>query len=203
MLVGRRKTLRPLTSKDSIHFVLRSTWAMGPHSFLARRNRQVIERIIQKFAKKFGVRIYRQAINSNHLHLLLRITNRVLYRAFIRAVSGKIASHVMGQQSFKVFAKSRARIRAGDGSQANEDCSLDWNNSEKFTESFWQHRPFSRVVTWGQDFKSCSNYLLRNTLEAFGFIQYKPRKNYYARWVKDTIELTNLRFRNFELKNNS
>lgn len=195
LLVGRRKTLRPLTSKDSIHFVLRSTWAKGPDSFLARRNRHVIERILLKFAKKFGVRIYRQAITSNHLHLLLRITNRTLYRAFIRAVSGKIASHIMGQQSFKIFAKARVKLHTGDGSQirnmmsnskaSNRDLSRDRSNDQsnnqrkvedEITSSVWQYRPFSRVVNWGQDFKSCAKYLLRNNLEAFGFIPYKPQK---------------------------
>lgn len=96
LLAGKRKSIRPLSSKDSIHFVLRSQWAMGRDSFLAPRNKSSIERIIRRFALKFGVRIYRQTFNSNHIHLLLRITNRVLYRAFIKAVPGKIASHVIG-----------------------------------------------------------------------------------------------------------
>ncbi|MBC7464798.1 MAG: transposase [Bdellovibrio sp.] len=123
LLSGKRKSIRPLSSKDSIHFVLRSQWAMGRDSFLAARNRQSIERIIRSFALKFGVRIYRQAINSNHIHLLLKITNRVLYRAFIKAVNGKIASHVMGEQSFKLFSQARQGLKAlnkeygaGDGS---------------------------------------------------------------------------------------
>ncbi|MBC7421682.1 MAG: hypothetical protein H7328_13215, partial [Bdellovibrio sp.] len=73
LLYRRRKSMRPLSSKDSIHFVLRSTWTMGPDSFLAQRNYQAIHQIITRFAKKFGVRIYQRAINSNHLHLLLRI----------------------------------------------------------------------------------------------------------------------------------
>ena len=92
LLEGRRKHLRPLSVKDSLHFVLRSRWASGKDSFLAARNRKVIDNIITHFAKKFGVKIYERALNSNHIHLLLRITNRPLYRAFIKVVSGKVAS---------------------------------------------------------------------------------------------------------------
>ncbi|MBC7421426.1 MAG: hypothetical protein H7328_11930, partial [Bdellovibrio sp.] len=45
-------------------------------------------------------------------------------------------------------------------------------------------RPFSRVVNWGRDFKTCVSYLKQNFLEAFGFVKYKPRKNLYATWLK-------------------
>ncbi len=196
LLCGRRKSLRPLSSRDSVHFVLRSTWAMGPDSFLAKRNYRDIDWYITHFAKKFGVRIYQRAINSNHIHLLLRITNRRLYRAFIKALSGKVASHVMGQQSFKAFAKARLALRtssqsercretpsksvAGDGSKTTATA----NKKDRTRKGFWEYRPFSRVVNWGRDFKTCVNYLKQNFLEAFGFVAYKPRKNYYAAWVK-------------------
>lgn len=177
LLNGKRKSVRPLTSKDCIHFVLRSCWAVGKDSFLVKRNRNQVDLIINSFAKKFGVKIYQRAINSNHIHLLLKITNRVLYRAFIKAVTGKIASHVMGQQSFKLFSESRQNKSinsvAGDGSDSREQ-------APRKELGFWQYRPFSRIVNWGQDFKSCTRYLKQNVLEALGFVAYKTRKNYYA-----------------------
>ncbi len=184
---GKRRLQRPLSSKDSIHFVLRSEWAKGPDNFLQTKNRYEIERIITRFAKKFGVRIYQQAINSNHIHLLLRITNRVLYRAFIKAVSGKIASHVMKHNSFTQFLElrktspkmnasktvdPRTALKAGDGSKIIN-----------LAKGFWQFRPFSRVVSWGRNFKSCARYIKQNVLEAYGFIKYEPRKNYYSKWA--------------------
>ncbi len=186
LLEGRRKSMRPLSSKDSIHFVLRSSWAMGSDSFLAQRNRSQVDRIISRFAKKFGVRIYERAINSNHIHLLLKMTNRRLYRAFIKAVSGQIASHVMGQQSFLEFSMSRLKSCAGDGSKSSSGrrkCGIGKKVNE-VRAGFWQFRPFSRVVNWGRDFKLCVNYLKQNVLEAFGFVQYKPRKNLYSAWIK-------------------
>lgn len=43
-------------------------------------------------------------------------------------------------------------------------------------ESFWDHRPFTRILEWGKDFTSTCNYIVRNILEAYGVIQYTPRK---------------------------
>ena len=218
LLEGRRKHTRPLSVKDSLRFVLRSRWASGKDSFLAARNRKVIENIITHFAKKFGVKIYERALNSNHFHLLLRITNRPLYRAFIKAVSGKVASHVMGQQSFKLFCESRqpgisesrqpkrqtssfdpnAKIsKAGDGVQTAKGAqtveknmqTLDKNKIKdgKKNQGFWEFRPFSRIVNWGRDFKTCVQYFKQNVLEALGFVPYKPRKDYYSKWLKDVF----------------
>ena len=204
LLQGRRKSLRPLTSKDSIHFVLRSCWAVGADSFLSRRNHRQIDQIINCFAKKFGVRIYQRALNSNHLHLLLRITNRRLYRSFIKAVSGQIASHVMGQRSFLEFSRTRVKPVRGDGLQSSSEhqknakvktdgssvkCSgtrSDKNSDVSFDANsrFWQFRPFSRVVHWGRDFKVCVKYLKQNVLEAFGFVLYQRRKNNYIAWIR-------------------
>ena len=144
-----------------MHFVLRSRWASGKDSFLAARNRKVIDNIITHFAKKFGVKIYERALNFNHIHLLLRITNRPLYRAFIKVVSGKVASHVMGQQSFKLFSESRqpkrqtssfdpnAKIsKAGDGVHSSKGAqtveknmqTLDKNKIKngKTSQGFWE-----------------------------------------------------------------
>ena len=190
LLEGRRKSMRPLSSKDSIHFVLRSSWAMGSDSFLAQRNRKQVDRIICRFAKKFGVRIYERAINSNHIHLLLRMTNRRLYRAFIKAVSGQIASHVMGQQSFLEFSRSRQKFVKGDGSKTSSGVQKS-EIGRDVKNGFWQFRPFSRVVNWGRDFKMCLNYLKQNVLEAFGFVKYKPRKNYYTAWTKHASPIVN------------
>ena len=192
LLFKKRKSKRPLSKKDSIHLVLRSEWAMGKDSFLAKRNHLPIRQILLRFSKKFGVKVYQQAITSNHIHLLLRITNRALYTAFIKAISGQIASHTMGQQSFKVFASARTKLVAGYGttssvspkSNKHADAVNIVTAIHQTPEGFWQFRPFSRITNWGRDFKQCIGYLKQNILEAFGFVNYKPRKNYYSKWIK-------------------
>ena len=138
LLYKKRKSKRPLSKKDSIHLVLRSEWAMGSNSFLAKPNQQAIKLILLRFSKKFGVKVYQQAINSNHVHILLRITNRKLYTAFIKAVSGQIASHTMAQQSFEVFASAHKNISAhknksaGDGSKASSEVKSTHQNPKGF-----------------------------------------------------------------------
>lgn len=180
LLQNKRKSQRPLTAKDSIHFVLRSECATAQNSFLVAKNRTAIGRILDRFAKKFAVRIYQKSINSNHIHLLLKITNRTLYKAFIKAISGQIACHVMEQQSFKVFQKKWQRSQRGDGPRGPQ------SDSRK-QQGFWQFRPFSRVVNWGQDFKICTGYIKQNVLEALGFIQYRLRKNNYSVWLAKVV----------------
>lgn len=178
LVQGKRKSIRPLSTKESVHFVMRSCWAVGKDSFLAQRNRKIIDLILNQFAKKFGVKIYQRAVSSNHIHLLLKITNRVLYRAFIKAVTGKIASHVMGRQSFELFSRSRCASIGGVGVAEHDQAS-------KKALGFWNFRPFSRVVNWGQDFNACVKYLKQNILEALGFVPYKTRKNYYTADLAD------------------
>ena len=57
----------------------------------------------------------------------------------------------------------------------------------KKSQGFWEFRPFSRIVNWGRDFKNCVQYLKKNVLEALGFVPYKPRKDYYSKWLKDVL----------------
>lgn len=175
---------------------------MGSDSFLAKRNHHVIKQILVRFSKKFGVRIYQQAINSNHVHLVLRITNRTLSAGFIKAVSGQITSHTVRQQSFRVFALARLQKAAGDGSKTLQQSQAGGGTAGISTaglsnemakhqkpEGFWQFRPFSRVISWGRDFKSCISYLKQNTLEAFDFMNYKLRRNYYSAWIKSAARV--------------
>ena len=181
LLKSKRKNLRPLSSKDPIHIVMRSTFAKGKDSFLAQRNLSAIERFISIFSKRFHIRVYQHAIVGNHIHLIIRSPHRNQHKAFIKALSGKIASHVMGDQSFDVFWRSRR----GDGVQQTKQGLQD----QEKPQGFWEFRPFTRVMYWGRDFKKCCEYLKQNTLEAIGFVAYKPRKNYYARWLKETVPI--------------
>ncbi len=83
LLVGRRKTPRPLNTKQALHFVLRSQFAKGKTSFRTLKNHKAISIILKKTSAKYKIRIYRQAIQSNHIHLVLKIPNR--YAAALRS----------------------------------------------------------------------------------------------------------------------
>lgn len=172
--------------------VLRSSWAYGTNSFLLLRNKKDIERIILRTSKKYQIKVYRQAIVSNHLHLIIRISTRKNYQTFIRVLSSLIASHVMKMQSFKVFQKSLFKNAVGAGDPPTVSKAIEQNTSASSNrylkalqeiqgkgQAFWQFRPFTRILHWGKDFKNECYYLLKNTLEALGFIPYTKRKNHY------------------------
>lgn len=175
LLHGRKRRSRPLSVKDPIHLVLRSSWATGSNSFLKAHNQNAIRKILVDCARKYGVKVYRQALASNHLHLILRIHSRRLYRTFIRVLSSKIASHVMRGNSFKEFKKS---LR-GDPPNPLE--------VQGKGQAFWQFRPFTRLLHWGRDFKICGEYLKQNVLEALGFVPYRKRNHRYSQWLNDTF----------------
>jgi hypothetical protein len=84
--VGKRKTARILDSRKPIHFVLKSNKSIQLHL----HSRQ-LRMLLFHFAKKFGVKVYKESVQKDHWHFCIKITNRTLYRSFIRALSGTIA----------------------------------------------------------------------------------------------------------------
>ncbi len=160
LLVGKRKSLRPMSSKHALHLILKSSRAKGTQSFL--KHQKQIQFQLDKQAKKFGVRIYRYSNVGNHLHLLIKIHSRREYKKFIRAVSSLIQG---------IVTKTLG---------ANQKVRREKTQDQKLKEIFWDFRPFSRVVSWGRDFKNTAHYVIKNTLEALGLIPYTPRKNRYS-----------------------
>ena len=72
---GRRRG-RPLDVRKTMHLVLRSTLAKGTWAFNKSLNRRAIERILQKFSDKYGVKILLTAYVGNHLHLHIKLSSR-------------------------------------------------------------------------------------------------------------------------------
>lgn len=79
---GKRKVLRPLSSKHPIHLVLK---AKDPFSLLRRT--QMIEQTIRKYSNRFGITIYEIAVQADHIHLSFKAPSRELYRRWIRAIT--------------------------------------------------------------------------------------------------------------------
>lgn len=127
---------RPLDTRNSMHMVLRSSKAKGPWSFLRTENKIKIKVIVEKFSKKYGVKILSLANVGNHLHFHLKLGNRHTYRPFIRAITAAIA--------MAVTKTSR------------------WNPSK---EKFWDYRPFTRVVIGFKALLNLRDYIRINELE--------------------------------------
>lgn len=87
LLVGKRKRkrARPLCTKRPINVVLKA------RDFGIAKGTKTAKSEIQKAARRWGIKIYRLSVLSDHIHLLIGIPTRLAYRFFIQRVCGAIA----------------------------------------------------------------------------------------------------------------
>jgi REP element-mobilizing transposase RayT len=53
-----------------------------------------------------------------------------------------------------------------------------------FGKGLWKCLPFTRVLSWGKDFRNVLAYLKKNCEEALGLREYEPRKDWYRKFKK-------------------
>jgi REP element-mobilizing transposase RayT len=156
---GKRKTFRPIDTKQALHVVLRSSKARGELSLLHPKHCNAIERHVQKTAKRCGVRVYRFANVGNHLHLLVKVPSRPAWKRFAKQLTGGIAQIVTG-------ARKGAALNVPMNRSVSEikDDSLP----KSAQRAFWDHLLFTRIVSFGRDFNGVAKYLIKNLFEAAG-----------------------------------
>jgi len=149
------KKPRPINPKKTMHLTLRSNMAKGEKSFRYNKNRILkIENVLRTQAKKFKVEIYKLVIMGNHLHLLVKASQRESFFAFLKAISGIIARIATGAQ------RGKAKLSPS-------------------MKGFWDQRPWTRILFSWTEFLNVKKYVEQNFNEAMGFTPYKPRKNKY------------------------
>lgn len=168
LLTSNPKTKRPITTRQTMHIVMRSTLAKGERA-LTRKARE-LEEILNKQAKRAGVKLYRRAIAGNHIHMIILPRSRDAYKQFIRSISGIIGRKILGVERGRTAGSKALREEKSETLRA------------------WDARPFSRIIAWGKDFVNTCAYVFQNKLEATGFIPYQERG---GRWIRilDTGEL--------------
>ncbi len=154
---------RPLSTKHSMHLVLRSSKAGGAWSFRIPKNSQKIKEIIERFALKYGIKILSIANVGNHLHLHIKIPSRWAYKAFIRATTSAIAMAITGINRWTKKSTKNTNANA----EVLESSGLRKETRES-REKFWDLRPFTRVVVGLKSFLGLEDYILLNQLEGFG-----------------------------------
>lgn len=135
---------RPLSTKATMHLVLRSSKARGKMSF--RHFQKEITQILNKFSLKHGVKVIRLANVGNHIHLQIKLINRFAYKPFIRAVTSAIAMKITGRNRW-TLAKAQS----------------------KESSKFWDLRPFSRVIESFKEYLTLKDYIEINELQGFGY----------------------------------
>jgi REP element-mobilizing transposase RayT len=143
---------RPISIKRPMHLVMRSSLATGEKSFLRTKRARRIQELVHRLGKEKGVKVYRFANSGNHLHFIVLPRSRDAFKSYIKAVTGIIA---------------RLTLEAERGSAKGI--------------RFWDAKPYTKIIEWGREYKTVCDYLLRNTLEALGFIAYTPRRKNTSR----------------------
>src|SRR6266487_2591621 len=95
---GRRKIARPIDTRRALHVVMRSSRAQGAWSLRRREAAQIIQRMLRRFSKRYGIRVYEFANAGNHVHLLLRTRCRLALQTFLRAFAGLTARLITGAE---------------------------------------------------------------------------------------------------------
>ena len=96
----KRKTKRILCSKRAIHLILKSNQP------ILRANKKKIEAATQRYAKRFGIKLYHESIQRDHYHQLIRVSSRQAYGKFIRALTSYLARH-LGRGLWKLLPFTR------------------------------------------------------------------------------------------------
>lgn len=159
--VGRRRSRRHLSTSESLHLTLKSEFATGRRSLLLHK--EIIHQVIHKIQKLFDVRVYRLAICRNHIHLLIRGKTRVDLQNSFRVLAGHIAQRILERTPYSGVENQLNTL------QQQHHC-------VKNRRRFWQMLTYTRIISWGREFRSVSLYILRNKLEALHLIAYQPRK---------------------------
>ena len=158
LTLKRRKIRRHFDIRRPIHIVLRSDLAKGSRSLV--RNQKLVEDVLYKFAKRFRIRIYEKAVCGNHIHCLVKGKTRNEVQNFFRVLAGQIGQGILRKYPLKKNEKKAHRGGIHPKSQ----------------KTFWSLLLFSRVVSWGSDFRNVRRYVIQNALETLGIIPYQERK---------------------------
>jgi REP element-mobilizing transposase RayT len=148
---GKRKIRRPFDSKQALHVVLRSSRARGQYSMLHPRYRIRIQHLVNRLKRRWNISVYSYANVGNHIHLLLRARSRSNWQGFIRELSGGIAMMVSGARK----GNALNQIRTSD-------------NPGLSKRTFWDHLVYTRIVSFGRDFKNVTRYVSINLWEGMG-----------------------------------
>lgn len=132
---GRRKEMRPLDRRKTIHVTMRSSKARGPLSLRNRQNFLFIAKMIRAKVQKFHVKVGCWANVGNHLHLEVKIQSRKEFGQFLKSLTGLIARHVSGARKGKKFGK------------------------------FWDDLVYTRVLSSRKEELSLQKYILLNQVE--------------------------------------
>jgi hypothetical protein len=132
LLLGKRKSKRPLSAKKPIHLILKTDtqFARSLFSPLYKNSMKSLKRT----AEQFKIKIHELAFNFTHVHLVISFKSSSNYIKFIRVFTCRLAF------------LARAKLNS--------------------TRKIFNFRPYSRIVSWGNDFRRVLAYLFNNQVQS-------------------------------------
>ena len=166
---------RPLSSKEPLHLVFKCHRGhLKYKSLRAPANFWVINKILQRYAKRFGVKIEQVSIQSDHVHLLLRCSRRSLYKAFFRVVAGQISQRLEKLALLRMTDTPKRSSLQGQAARGSAELSAKL--TAKLKRRLWVYRPFTRVVRGHRSYVIVRNYIQLNEQEVLGRISYQVKR---------------------------
>ena len=159
----RGRTARPLSTRDPLHLVFKSNFKILRRLVTYTR----VHAQIKRYARKFYIKIEQVAVESDHIHFLIRSSRRSNYQAFFRVLAGQIAQNTVTVAHFMHHRRGNEQPRR-----------KQWQPRKKrwARVRLWKHRPFSRVVRGWRNYLTVRNYIKLNEQEALGTVPYQKKR---------------------------
>lgn len=120
--------------------------------------------------------------NQKPIHLILKSNPEFNLRKHQKTVDS-LSSQYAQKNNIKIYSSSVQRdhihycLRISSKEEYKKFIrSLTGMLSRKIGKGLWKHRPFTRIGSWGRDFKGIQKYIEQNEMEAQGTIPYQPRR---------------------------
>jgi REP element-mobilizing transposase RayT len=102
LLISKRKSKRPLSTKLPIHFILRAD-----SSKIFPPGNLRLESTLKFLSEKYQIRIFHKSFNWNHFHAVIQIPSREAYFSFVRLWTAEIVKIRKQAQAFKLRPYTR------------------------------------------------------------------------------------------------
>lgn len=149
---GRRKVARPISTRDPMYVILRSTRAKGRLSLQKPAFAGLIREMVERQAAACRIQLLQFLNEGDSLHFLLKVPSRPGYLRFIRSVSGLTSRMVTGAERGPAQMVSRlgAKTRLSPKAQSRDSRrglgtpapAAKANKKNRF----WDILPYSRVA---------------------------------------------------------
>ncbi|AZZ37879.1 hypothetical protein CIK05_14080 [Bdellovibrio sp. qaytius] len=152
---------RPLSSRKPHHVVFKADKKALKLNFRSPRTYKLVKKIIDRYAKRFFIRVEQCSINFDHIHLNIRVPRRAMSHYFLRVVAGQIAQELQKESLLREVTDTPGEKRGV---------------IVKRVMKLWLSRPFTRVVHGWRAYITLRDYIQLNEKEVTGVIPYQKTR---------------------------